>query len=324
MTLWCWLPDMSIKPNLSPGADLERMYAIALQEYMQGGGEACLHRAYELGRQAIREGTSILEMIGLHHRALSLSMSAMASTAERVNVVEAGALFVAEAMSPYEMTNRAFGEAVAAFEHLNETLESEVKRIAQALHDDAGQLMAVVHIKLEDISRTLPIEVRERLQDVRRVLDQIEDQLRELAHELRPAALGTNGLSPALHNLALSVSQRTKLRVTLESAEVARLPIKIEAALYRVVQEALTNASKHAHARTVTIRLRSQDDSVSCSVEDDGAGFDHDARLSEKMGSGLGLLGIRERLRALGGSFEIQSAPGSGTRLTVRIPLEKN
>src|SRR5260370_28234477 len=104
------------------------------------------------------------------------------------------------------MTNRAFGEANAALERLNETLEAEVKRLAHALHDDAGQLLAAVHIKLEDISRTLPADLRERLQEVRRVLDQIEDQPRGLSHELGPPALADPGPLPAPLNLASTLT----------------------------------------------------------------------------------------------------------------------
>jgi signal transduction histidine kinase len=319
----CWLPDMSTKTNPRIGSDLEVMYAAALQDYLQQGDESCLHRAYELGRRAIREGRSILEMIEVHQRASLLFLSITDTLPESTRVVEAATMFFKEAMSPYEMTNRAFGEANTALAHLNDTLEAEVKRLAHALHDDAGQLLAAVHIKLEDIGRTLPADVRERLQEVRRVLDQIEDQLRGLSHELRSPVLEDQGLVPALQSLAGAVSRRTKLRITVENAESVRLPLKIEAVLYRVAQEALKNASKHAQARTVKIRLWRPEGCAACSVEDDGIGFDYDAVASGKIPRGLGLLGIQERLQVLGGSCEIQSAPGQGTKLNVKIPLEQ-
>jgi signal transduction histidine kinase len=314
---------MSTKTSPRIGSDLEVMYAAALQDYLRQGDESCLHRSYELGRRAIREGKSILEMIEMHQRASLLFVSISRSLEENVRVVEAATMFFKEAMSPYEMTNRAFGEANTALAHLNDTLEAEVKRLAHALHDDAGQLLAVVHIKLEDISRTLPVDIRERLQEVRGVLDQIEDQLRGLSHELRSPVLEDQGLLPALQGLAVAVSRRTKLLVRVESAELARLPLKIESVLYRVTQEALKNASKHAHARTVKIRLWRLEGWAACSVEDDGIGFDYDAVSSGKAPRGLGLLGIRERLQVLGGSCEIESAPGQGTKLNVRIPLEQ-
>ena len=314
---------MSTKESPRLTSDLDAMYAAALQDYLLQRDESCLHRAYELGRRAVREGTSILEMIELHRRATLQFVSRSGSSAESARVVEAAIVFFKEAMSPYEMTNRAFGEANTALQHLNETLEAEVRRLAHALHDEAGQLLAVVHIKLEDISRTLPADLRERLQEVRQVMDQIEDQLRGLAHELRPPALEEQGLLPALQNLASAVSRRTKLRVTVETPESARLPTKMEAVLYRVVQEALKNAAKHAQAHAVKIRFWRFQGLVCCSIEDDGIGFEHDAVSSGRIRRGLGLLGIRERLQVLGGSCEIQSAPGKGTKLNVKIPLEE-
>jgi signal transduction histidine kinase len=316
-----WWLDMSTKANPRLSDDLDAMYAAALEDYLRQRDESCLHRAYELGRRALREGRSILEMIELHQKASLEYVSHSASSAEGARVLEAAGVFLREAMSPYEMTNRAFGEANTALQNLNETLEAEIRRLAHALHDDSGQLLAVVHLKLEDISRTLPAHLREGLQEVRRVLDQIEDQLRGLAHELRPPAL-EDGLMPALQSLAGAVSRRTGLRVTVEVAESPRLPTRIEAVLYRVIQEALKNSSKHAHARHAKIRLSSLQGCVCCSIEDDGTGFDPSAVSFGKIRRGLGLLGIHERLQVLGGSCEIQSAPGQGTKLNIKIPLE--
>src|SRR5262249_40862929 len=269
-----WLHDMSTKASPSLSSDLEGLYVAALQDYLRQRDESCLHRAYELGRRSVREGRSILEMIELHQKTSLQFVSRSASSAESARVLEASTVFLREAMSPYEMTNRAYGEANAALQRLNETLEEEVKRLAHALHDDAGQLLAVAHLKLEDISRTLPADLRESLQEVRRVLDQIEDQLRGLSHELRPPALEDQGLVPALQNLAGAVSRRTGLSVTVEAAESTDLPPRVEAVLYRVVQEALKNSSKHAHARTAKIRLSHSQGYICCSIEDDGDGFD--------------------------------------------------
>jgi signal transduction histidine kinase len=314
---------MSTKASPQLSNDLEAKYVVALEDYLRQRDESCLHRAYELGRSAVREGRSILEMIDLHQRATLQAVSRAESAGEAAHVLEASSVFLTEAISPYEMTNRAYGEANAALRRLNETLEAEVKRLAHALHDDAGQLLAVVHIKLDDIGRALPADLRERLQEARQVLDQIEDRLRGLAHELRPPALEDQGLVPALQSLAAVVSRRTGLRVKLEAAESTRLPPGIEAVLYRVVQEALKNSSKHAQARTSKIRLWRVQGFVCCSIEDDGTGFDQSGISSGKLPRGLGLLGIKERLQVLGGSCEILSAPGQGTKLNVKIPLEQ-
>src|SRR5215472_974142 len=319
---WYWLLDMSTKASPQLSNDLEAKYIVALEDYLRQRDESCLHRAYELGRSAVREGRSILEMIHLHQKATLQAVSRSKSSAEGVHVLEASSVFLTEAISPYEMTNRAYGEANAALRRLNETLEAEIKRLAHALHDDAGQLLAVVHIKLEDIGRSLPADLRERLQEARQVLDQIEDRLRGLAHELRPPALEDQGLVPALQGLAGAVSRRTGLRVMVEAAESTRLSPGIEAVLYRVIQEALKNSSKHAQARTSKIRLWRVQGFACCSIEDDGTGFDPSGISSGKVPRGLGLLGIKERLQVLGGTCEILSAPGQGTRLNVKIPLE--
>jgi signal transduction histidine kinase len=323
MMRWYWLLDMSTKASPRLSNELDAMYVVALDDYLRLRDEGCLHRAYELGRRAVREGRSILEMIELHQQATLQLVSRSNSPAKGAHVLETSPIFLREAMSPYEMTNRAYGEANAALRSLNETLEAEIRRLAHTLHDDPGQLLAVAHIKLEDISRSLPADLRERLQEVRQVLDQIEDQLRGLAHELRPPGLEDQGLLPALQNLAGAVSKRTGRRVTVEAKELPRLPLGIEAVLYRVVQEALKNSSKHAHARTSKIRLWRVQGFVCCSIEDDGAGFDQSAIASGSIRRGLGLLGIKERLQVLGGSCEIQSAPGQGTKLNVKIPLEQ-
>lgn len=298
------------------------MYVDALRDYLKQADEHCLHRAYELGRRAVREGWSILEMIELNGRTLQEALPLWAVSGAGPSVVESATVFFKEAMSPYEMTNRAFGEATAALEHVDQALEGEARRIAHMLHDEAGQLLAAVHIRLEDIGHSLPAKARERLQEVRQVLDQIEDQLRGLAHELRPPALEDQGLPAALQNLAGAVARRSGLKITVESAESQRLPRKVETVLYRVIQEALKNASKHACAESVKVRFWRDADSAYCSVIDDGIGFDPDAVSSGKIRRGLGLLGISERLQMLGGSCEIQSGAGQGTTLNVRVPLE--
>ena len=314
---------MSTKTRPLHESDLEESYGAALEDFLRLGDETCLHRAYELGRQAVRDRTSILDMIEMNYRTLGRILPARKSEEERTRAVEAAAAFFKETMSPYEMTNRAFGEANTALQSVNETLEKQVRRIASALHDEAGQLLAVVHIKLEEVGRSLPVEVRERLQEVRQVVDQIESQLRGLSHELRPPALDDQGLLPALEDLASVVFRRTGLRITVESRESQRFPKKIESALYRVVQEALTNACKHSRAHSVEVRLWREEETVCCSVEDDGVGFDHEAVSDGRVPHGLGLTNIHERLRTLGGACEIISKPGEGTRLKIRIPVEE-
>jgi signal transduction histidine kinase len=306
----------------STKAGLQQLYVAALLDYLSHEEEVSLHRAYQLGRQAVSEGRPLIQMIELHHRALSESISALPATLDPQRVIGSAGAFLVEAMSPYEMTNRAFDEASIALGQLNEKLENEAKRIAHALHDDARQLLAAVHVQLENIGHSQPQQVREELHKVRQLLDRIEEQLRGLARELSPPALDA-GLLSALKSLAASVSRRTGVRVMLEGSESVRPPVKVEAALYRVVQEALTNATRHAQPQAIRVQLWYPQGSVRCCIVDDGKGFDAKSSASENARTGLGLTSMRERLRAIGGDYEIHSSLGKGTRIEICVPLER-
>src|SRR5262249_42880852 len=161
-----------------------------------------------------------------------------------------------------------------------------------------------------------------RLQEVRGLLDGIELELRRLSHELRPTILDDLGLVPALHFLADGMAKRAGLRVEVRGSTQGRLPAAVETVLYRIVQEAGANAVRHAHPARVRIELAHAPRAVRCSVADDGVGFDAGAVLAPGRGSGLGLLGIRERLDSVSGNLQIASAPGRGTTVRVAIPLE--
>jgi len=227
-----------------------------------------------------------------------------------------------ESLSPFEMTHRAFREANTVLRRLHERIEEETRRIAHTLHDEAAQLLASVHVALAAMSHDLPPSARGRLEEVRGLLDRIEDDLRRLSHELRPTILDDLGLLPALEFLADGIAKRTGLPIEVGGSTHGRLPPVVETALYRIVQEALTNAVRHADAARVRVELQREPQAIRCSIADDGVGFDARTVLAHRGGPGLGLVGIRERLEAVRGSVQINSAPGQGTRLHVAIPLE--
>ena len=153
------------------------------------------------------------------------------------------------------------------------------------------------------------------------LLDRIEEQLRRLSHELRPLILDDLGLIAALDFLSLGFAARHALEIHVRGSIEERLPGPIADRRYRIVQEALNNVAKHARAATVTIAVSRDARHVSCSVRDDGVGFDPEAtRVGDH---GIGLLGVRERLTPLGGVLGITSAPGIGTELRVTIPLAR-
>ncbi len=302
--------------------ELAAQYAAALESYLAQGGEEALARAYELGRGALRHGVSLLEMAMVHHQAL-VKVSPGAGTAEAAGeTMKAAENFFVESLSPYEMSQRGVREANSALRQINETMEAQARQIARALHDEAGQLLASVHIGLEELAREAP-DFYGRLREVRGFLDQIEEELRRLSHELRPTILDDLGLLPALEFLAEGVSKRTRIPITVKGSQAGRLPAAIETAVYRVVQQGLNNVARHARAGRVVVRLRREDHTLRCSVKDDGVGFEVSAVLSKRGWRGLGLIGMRERITSLGGSLEVISAPGKGTELLITIPLER-
>jgi two-component system sensor histidine kinase UhpB len=205
---------------------------------------------------------------------------------------------------------------------LNETREEEAKRIAHALHDAASQLLVAVQIELADLASTSPPGIKERLRQMSEHLDQVEEHLRRLSHELRPTILDDLGLLPALGLLVEGVSKRTGLPITVAGTTGGRLPPAIETALYRTVQEALTNVRKHAHARLAKVELTRENQAVRCTIWDDGVGFDPLRVLGRQGQRGLGLIGMRERLEPFRGTLDIKSSPHAGTELIVTIPLE--
>jgi signal transduction histidine kinase len=281
-----------------------------------------LQEAYELGRRGLAEGLGVLDMASLHAEALGTILLRTPTPEDCMRTVSAASNFFAESLSPFEMTHRGYREANIALRHLNEMLEEEAKRIAHALHDEAGQLLASVHLALEEVARELPPPAGERLQKVRGLLDQIEVQLRRLSHELRPTILDDLGLLPALEFLANGVSARTGVTIIVEGSSETRLPPVIETALYRIVKEALTNVTKHARATRVNVGLQREDQIVRCSIRDDGIGFDAAVVRAPRISRGLGFVGIQERLKTLGGTLQIVSFPAQGTELLITIPLE--
>jgi signal transduction histidine kinase len=144
----------------------------------------------------------------------------------------------------------------------------------------------------------------------------MEERLRGLSHELRPTILDDLGVLPALGFLASGFSARTGTVADVRGSTDGRLPPVVETAIYRIVQEALANVARHARARRVAIRIERRDAWLRCSVRDDGVGLPRASRPG-----GLGLVGIRERLDALGGRMRIGSVAGGGTELKVSIPL---
>ena len=202
---------------------------------------------------------------------------------------------------------------------LNAGLERQARAIGQSLHDEAGQFLTAAYIALAAAERDLPADAVERLLEVRRHLVAVEEHLRRVAHELRPRVLDDQGLVAALESLALGFEKRHGIATTVQAAAIRRLPEPVEIALYRIVQEGLTNIGKHAHATRASIHVSTATRSLTCAIRDNGVGIKPSVR---RAGGGLGLRGMAERLTLLGGTLVINAARRAGTELLATIPLE--
>jgi signal transduction histidine kinase len=223
--------------------------------------------------------------------------------------------FAARAATAVDLSERVQRDALR---RVVQTQELERKRLARELHDETGQALTSVLLGLRALEEAKDeAELREAAAHVRQlVVDTLQD-VRRLAVELRPKALDDFGLVPALERLTQTFSEQTGIRTELE-ARVGdeRLPGEVETTLYRTVQEALTNVVKHARATRVSVVVTRKGGGVSAVIEDDGVG------MAESRGgnSGIGLLGMRERVALVGGRLEVESAPGAGTTLVIEVP----
>lgn len=199
-----------------------------------------------------------------------------------------------------------------------ETQELERRRLARELHDETGQALASILLGLKALEeRTDDAGARSSIEELRELVVATLQDVRRLAVELRPSALDDFGLVPALERLSASFAEQSDISVDFQAAlPDERLPDETETALYRIVQESLTNVVKHAQAQRVSILLTRTNGSVKAVVEDDGKGFD-----PEKTTGGFGLVGMRERLALLGGRLAIESAPGAGTTVAAEVPV---
>ncbi len=191
---------------------------------------------------------------------------------------------------------------------------------ARELHDGLGQILTSISLFARSIEGELQGDQRRRLAALRVLADEALATTRSLAWSLRASAAPPEGLEASLRSLATSLGARTGLSITLRGEVETRFAVRVEAAVYRIVEEALTNVMRHAGARSVTVSLVHSDDRLTVAVEDDGAGFDPAARRLSA-GCGMGLLCMEERARLLDGTLQVDSAPGRGTAVRLGLPV---
>jgi PAS domain S-box-containing protein len=206
--------------------------------------------------------------------------------------------------------------------------EAERGRVALELHDTVTQLLCAVLVRSQTLADKLSsrdgTSKREAVK-LRQMLGYAADEVERISRNLRPGVLDNLGLVAVLRDTGAEFAERTGVSLKLACVQLTvRLAADTELTLYRILQETLKNVEKHARARHVTVRLSQQDAFVQLVINDDGIGFDPDHRPARRKGrGGLGLLGLKERLEMVGGQFNIESAPGSGTTIQARIPPGK-
>ncbi len=234
---------------------------------------------------------------------------------------------LAAAQAEREAYNRELGQLL---DKVIRAQEDERQRIARELHDETGQALTSFMVGLKVLERADNIEVmRQQAVDLRQMAARALEDVRNLALELRPSTLDDKGLIPTLERYIHDYSQKFGIEVDFHARgfDGVRLPSQMETALYRIVQEALTNVARHAHADTVSVLLERQTSAnrLLVIVEDNGCGFRVDELFGPEMQEKrLGLFGMRERANLIGGELIIESQPGAGTTVFVDVPLNKH
>lgn len=201
-----------------------------------------------------------------------------------------------------------------------EVQEAERRRIARELHDEIGQALTGLGLILERVKRSPARAMKVRVEEGQALVHELMRRVRDLSRELRPAMLDDLGLLPALLWLFERYSKQTNVHVSFAQQGLEeRFVSEVETAVYRIVQEALTNVARHAGVEQVSVSVRQEQDTLQVRIEDQGIGFDPQVALA--MGDTSGLVGMQERALLLGGQLAVRSTPGAGTCVTAALPL---
>lgn len=202
--------------------------------------------------------------------------------------------------------------------------EEERRRLSRELHDETSQVLSALIMNVDLLGSQVPVEadVRSRIAAVKSLAEEAARNLDRMLFELRPALLDELGLIPALRWYVAQMSEVYGFPIGFEGAKVGRLPGHIELAAFRIVQEAVSNAARHAKPSRVGVRVGLRENQLHLEVEDDGVGFDvMEVAARARTGEAVGLEGMRERAEIAGGTFRVDSVPGRGTRVVAEIPL---
>ncbi|WP_418791046.1 sensor histidine kinase [Phosphitispora sp. TUW77] len=205
--------------------------------------------------------------------------------------------------------------------------EEERKRVAREIHDGPAQSMANVVLRMEFCEKLMEVEpakVSHELKELKDIVRNNLQDMRKIIFDLRPMALDDLGVIPALKRYIEDFREKNDIDIEMNFfGKEARLEPVLEVALFRLIQEALNNIVKHAHASKVKVVVQLKDDLVKAFVEDDGIGFDLDDYLANQTGNNFGLVSMRERIDLLGGEMKIQTKPSRGTKVYFEVPLAR-
>ena len=197
--------------------------------------------------------------------------------------------------------------------------ETERRSISRELHDEVGQALGLLLMEVGRLSNQVASsdeKSREMLEHIKTVAERVVQTVRNMALLLRPSMLDDLGLVAAVEWYARELSRQAGIEVKVHAENVSeKLPDEVKVCVYRVIQEALNNAQRHAHAKNALVELTQSSDATRVKITDDGSGFD------AKRTRGMGVLGMEERVKRLGGTINIDSRPGAGTTITVELPL---
>jgi signal transduction histidine kinase len=286
-----------------------RTTMLQIADAIAGINERGLNRAEDqLGRSAGNLRESLLATFGIACiGGLALALATIASTLRLERELE----------RRFEESAQARADLQQLSAKLVRAQEDERRSLARELHDEIGQSLSGILMEAGNAENARdPLDLRDRLRAIGAIAERTLNQVRDLALLLRPSMLDDFGLLPALNWQAREVSKRTGLNIAVDAdAACDDLPDEHRTCIYRAVQEAMNNAARHAQARSVRVVVRRDAGKVRFSVQDDGCGFD--ARYTR----GLGLLGMEERVRRLGGALTIESQPGRGATISAELPV---
>ncbi|HEU4574824.1 MAG TPA: PAS domain S-box protein [Chitinophagaceae bacterium] len=229
---------------------------------------------------------------------------------------------VTDKLQAEEQLQRSYTEIRELTKHLQDIREQERIAIAREIHDELGQQLTVLKMDVSWVKKRLTAGdevIAAKMEEMTELLNETVKTVRRIASELRPSILDDLGLAAAIEWQLKEFEKRTEISTEFYGTESEpALQKDVKTSIFRILQESLTNVARHAQAGKVAVKLFCKDGQLLLNIEDDGKGFDHEGILTKKT---LGLLGMRERTAMIGGTYEVKSKPGEGTKITVSIPV---